>query len=82
MVTIVVLAIFSLINLKTGDKPHTRHVLSPGMYQCTEIQDSETQEISSVIEFEINNTNYIFTYDEGYFHSGKLYFCEEHQKLE
>ena len=75
---------YALFNLEASDngKPHLRYVLSQGMYDCVETQDDDEESKTTIIEFEINNKNYIFPYDEQYFHEGKLYFCEEHQRLE
>lgn len=73
---------FSLYEMKSSDEPHTRYVLSQGMYKCVEIQNSETNENELMIEFKINQKNYLVQYDKNYFHDGNLYFCEEHKVLE
>ncbi len=77
-----ILVVFSLYEIKKSDEPHMRYILSPGMYQCTEIINADTEKTEVVIEFELNQKSYIIPYRDSYFHDGNLYFCEEHQKLE
>ena len=73
---------FSLYEIKNSEEPHIRYVLTQGMYKCVEIPDPNSEKSVRMIEFEVNEKNYSFSYDEEYFHDGKLYFCEEHQRLE
>lgn len=78
----IILVGVALYEIDTSQEPHTRYVLSQGMYECTETQDEKTNEVSLVIKFEINGKDYIIPYQQNYFHDGKLYFCEEHNQLE
>lgn len=78
----IVLVAFSVYEITKSDETHMRYVLSPGMYQCSEVVNAETEEIEKIIEFELNQKHYTIPYRDGYFHDGNLYFCEEHQMLE
>ena len=72
----------SVYEINNSSEPHSRYVLSPGMYECKEIQEDNAELPVFVIAFEINEKAHVFPYKEEYFHDDKLYFCEEHQQLE
>ncbi len=76
------LMLISIYQINNDKEPHSRYVLSQGMYECVEIQEDDSETSVLMIEFEINGMDYIFPYSEEYFHDNKLYFCEEHQRLE
>ena len=78
----VVLMFVSVYEINNSSEPHSRYVLSPGMYECKEIQEDNAELPVFVIAFEINEKAHVFPYKEEYFHDDKLYFCEEHQQLE
>ena len=78
----VILVAFSLYEIKRTDEAHIRYILSPGMYECSEVVNTETEETETIIKFELNERSYAIPYKDSYFHDGKLYFCEEHQQLE
>lgn len=84
MIAIFTIAIvaFSLYEIRVNAEPHVRYILSQGMYECVEIQVDESETPVRYIEFQFNEKIYTFPYDEGYFHDGKLHFCEEHESLE
>ena len=74
--------VYSSINL-SKTSVHSRYVLSQGMYVIKEVQNNENPENKSIIiEFEFNQKNYVFPYDESLIHSGKIFFCEDHNMLE
>lgn len=89
IVTFVLIAVFAgvaitfaLLQMKINDEPHTRFILSEDMYECVEVEEDGSEETIPVIKFDFNGKNYVFQYDESYFHDGSIYFCEEHERLE
>ncbi len=77
-----ILFFISYSEMKSSEDPHLRYIISPGMYRCFDVIEDSSGKNITYIEFEINNSNYIFPYDDELFHDGKLYFCEKHQRLE